>query len=212
MQLTKFTHSCVRFDDGDRRLVIDPGTFSEVDQALDGVSTVLITHEHFDHLDVDKLLAAAQRDSALQVWAPASLRETLSALGDRLTLVGPGEMFQAGGFDVETFGGQHAVIHPQIPVITNVGYLMGGVYHPGDSFTVPSKPVSTLLLPLHAPSSKTSEVVDFAIALRAPKEVQIHHVLLIDPARTMVEGMVGNLAGPHGVELQHLNPADTVTV
>ena len=31
MQLTKFTHSCVRLDDGDRRLVIDPGVFSEVE-------------------------------------------------------------------------------------------------------------------------------------------------------------------------------------
>ena len=49
MQLTKFTHACVRLDDGNRSLVIDPGVFSEVEAALDGVSTVLITHEHVDH-------------------------------------------------------------------------------------------------------------------------------------------------------------------
>ena len=29
--LTKFTHSCVRLDDGDRSLIIDPGAFSETD-------------------------------------------------------------------------------------------------------------------------------------------------------------------------------------
>ena len=28
MQLTKFTHACVRLDDGDRSLTIDPGAFS----------------------------------------------------------------------------------------------------------------------------------------------------------------------------------------
>ena len=46
------------------------------------------------------------------------------------------------------FGGQHALIHPAIPMIANLGYLVdGSVYHPGDSFTVPTAPVSTLLLP-----------------------------------------------------------------
>ena len=28
MRLTKYTHACVRLDDGDRHLVIDPGSFS----------------------------------------------------------------------------------------------------------------------------------------------------------------------------------------
>ena len=46
MLLTKFTHSCVRLEDGDRALVIDPGVFSEVEAALSGVNRVLITHEH----------------------------------------------------------------------------------------------------------------------------------------------------------------------
>jgi len=42
-RLTKFTHSCVRLDDGDRSLVIDPGVFSETDVAYDGADAVLIT-------------------------------------------------------------------------------------------------------------------------------------------------------------------------
>jgi L-ascorbate metabolism protein UlaG (beta-lactamase superfamily) len=60
--LTKFSHSCVRFDDGDRSLVIDPGTLSETDVALDGAGGVLITHEHPDHFDVDAVRSAAAAD------------------------------------------------------------------------------------------------------------------------------------------------------
>ena len=41
MQLTKYTHSCVRIDDGDRALVIDPGMFSETAIALDDAHAVL---------------------------------------------------------------------------------------------------------------------------------------------------------------------------
>ena len=155
MRLTKYTHSCIRLDDGSGALVIDPGTFSETQLAVAGVHAVLITHEHADHLDAPALLAAAKADPSLQVWAPASVALSLGVLGDRVTAVGPGESFSAGGFSVRTFGGLHALIHPLIaPPVANVGYLVeGAVYHPGDSFMVPPVPVETLLIPIHAPWS-----------------------------------------------------------
>lgn len=212
MQLTKYTHACVRLDDGERSLVIDPGVFSEVDAALDGVHAVLITHEHVDHLDVDALRAAIDRDSALQVWAPAPVADQLD-LGDRVTVAAPGDAFSAGGFDVTAHGGQHALIHPSIPAIANVGYVVdGSVYHPGDSFHVPTVPVRALLAPLHAPWSKLSEVIDFVISVRAAKAFNVHDSLLTDTGRNMVESQVGRLGGEHGVEFAHLAPAESVDV
>lgn len=211
MQLTKFTHACVRLDDGDRNLVIDPGVFSEVEQALAGAAAVLITHEHPDHLDADKVRAALDKDSGLQLFAPSSVTAQLAELGDRVVTVEPGDRFEAGGFTVTAYGGQHAVIHPMIPVIPNVGYLVDGVYHPGDSFTVPTEPVRTLLLPTNAPWSKASEVVDFAVSVRAPRVHQIHDSLINDAYANIVEGHLAAIAGPHGVTVQHLKPTESVT-
>jgi L-ascorbate metabolism protein UlaG (beta-lactamase superfamily) len=213
MQLTKYTHACVRLDDGDRSLVIDPGVFSELDAALDGVSAVLITHEHADHLHFDRLSAALTADPRLQVWAPLGVVETLDEFGDQVVAVDPGETFEAAGFTVQTFGGQHAVIHPSIPVIANVAYLVDdAVYHPGDSFTVPSAEVATLLLPTHAPWNKVEEVIDFAIAVRAPQVFQIHDSLITDIAANMIEGHVARLSAPFGVEFRHLAPTESVAV
>jgi L-ascorbate metabolism protein UlaG (beta-lactamase superfamily) len=212
MQLTKFTHACVRFDDGDRALVIDPGGFSEVEQALDGVDAVLITHEHADHLDADRLRAAAKANPRLRIWAPSAVTESLADLGEQAVAVGAGESFDAGGFAVRTFGGQHAVIHPSIPVIANVGYLIeNSVYHPGDSFTVPSAPVATLLVPLNAPWSKAAEVIDFVISVRAPKVHPVHDVLLTDVGRGIVEGHVSRIGAEHGSEYAYLAPGATVS-
>jgi L-ascorbate metabolism protein UlaG (beta-lactamase superfamily) len=212
MQLTKFTHACVRFDDGDRALVIDPGVFSEVEQALDGVDAVLITHEHADHLDADRLRAAAKANPRLRIWAPSAVTESLADLGEQAVAVGAGESFDAGGFAVRTFGGQHAVIHPSIPVIANVGYLIeNSVYHPGDSFTVPSVPVATLLVPLNAPWSKAAEVIDFVISVRAPKVHPVHDVLLTDVGRGIVEGHVSRIGAEHGSEYAYLAPGATVS-
>lgn len=212
MQLTKYTHACVRLDDGDRSLAIDPGAFSEVDQAVDGVAAVLITHEHMDHVDVDKVRAALGRDSRLRLYAPSSVTSTFADLGEQIVTVAPGESFEAAGFAVRTYGGQHALIHPEIPMIANVGYLIEGIYHPGDSFTVPSEPVETLLVPTNAPWSKAAEVIDFAVAVRAPRAHQIHDSLVTDVYAGIVEGHLGRITAPHGVQFQHLRPAETVTV
>lgn len=212
MQLTKYTHSCVRFDDGDRTLVIDPGVFSEVAAALDGADAVLITHEHADHIDVDQLTAAAERNPRLAIWAPASVASQLE-LGEQVAVAEPGQAFDAAGFGIRTFGGQHAVIHPSIPMIANVGYLVeDSVYHPGDSFSVPTAKVDVLLAPLHAPWSKMSEVIDFVVAVRAAKTINLHDSLLTDTGRGMVEGHVGRIAGDYGTEFRHLAPGDTLDV
>jgi L-ascorbate metabolism protein UlaG (beta-lactamase superfamily) len=214
MRLTKYTHSCVRVDDGGQALVIDPGTFSETQLALDGVHAVLITHEHADHLDAPALLAAAQADTALRVWAPAPVAELLAPLGDRVTAVGAGETFSAGGFSVRTFGGLHALIHPLVgTLVANVAYLVeGSVYHPGDSFTVPPVPVETLLIPIHAPWSKIGEVIDFAAAVRAPRAFQIHDALLNDAGGGLVDRLLGSVAATYGTTYTRLAATQSVEV
>ena len=212
MRLTKYTHSCVRLDDGGRALVIDPGTFSETQLALDGAHAVLITHEHADHIDAPALLAAAQADAALRVWAPAPVAELLASLGDRVTAVGADESFSAGGFAVRTFGGLHALIHPLIAApVANVSYLVeGAIYHPGDSFMVPQVPVETLLIPIHAPWSKIGEVIDFAAAVRAPRAFQIHDALLSDIGSALVDRLVGTVGATYGTTYSRLATTESV--
>lgn len=211
MKLTKFNHSCVRLEDGSHTLVIDPGAFSTPAEALAGADGVLITHEHPDHVDVDALLAAAAEQTDLRVWAPASLAGTLAALGDRFTAVGPGEEFDAVGYDISPIGGQHALIHPLVPIISNVGYVVNGLlYHPGDSFIVPPASIDTVLVPIHAPWSKVGEVIDFIIATKAKQSFQIHDGLLNATGLGMVEGMATRFAGVYGSTFTHLDPSDSV--
>lgn len=211
MNLTKFTHSCVRLDDGERSLVLDPGVFVEFDAALDGTDAVLITHEHPDHVDVPKLQDAARRNSALRIWAPDSVAPSLG-LGDQAVITAPGKSFDAGGFSIRTYGGQHALIHTSIPVVVNVGYLIDDtVYHPGDSLIVPPVEVPLLLAPLHAPWSKAAEVADFIVGVR-PRQVRpIHDGLINDIGRGIIESVVGRVVDGHGVDYTSWRPADTVT-
>lgn len=218
MKLTKFTHSCIRLEREGSVLVIDPGTFSEVDDALDGAAAVLVTHEHPDHLDEDRVVAVLAARTSLEVWAPLGVARTLierlgtSAEG-RIHTVAGGEHFSVAGFRVRTFGGQHALIHPLIPLVANVGFLIEEtLYHPGDSLIVPEAPVGTLLVPVHAPWSKLAEVVDFVVAVRAPQALQIHDALLNGTGLGMVEGHVTRLGARYGTEFRHLEVRESIEV
>jgi L-ascorbate metabolism protein UlaG (beta-lactamase superfamily) len=212
MRLTKLGHACVRLTEGDRTLVLDPGAFSEPAAALEGAQAVLITHEHADHVDVEAVTAALAADSALHVWAPTAVA---AGFGDRATAVGPGETFEAAGFTIGTYGGQHAPIHTAIPLCANVGFRVtdgqASVYHPGDSYAVPTDPVSLLLLPTSGPWLSVGAAIDFATAVRAPKAVQIHDALLSDLGATVTENIVGGVIGQYGVAFSHLGLGESVS-
>lgn len=220
MLLTKFTHACIRIEHNGAVLVLDPGNFSEVEDALDSAAAVLITHAHPDHFDKDRISAAVRDSETLEVYAPegvaAQLTDALRGSGaaSRVHAVEPEQTYSIAGFDVRTFGGQHALIHPHIPVIPNIGYLVNGeLYHPGDSFIVPhGVQIGTLLVPVHAPWSKVAEVIDFVTAVRAAKAHQIHDALLNETGLSMVEGHVSRLGKRYGTEFQHLEPRQSVTL
>jgi len=202
MELTKKRHACVRLEKDGRTLVIDPGAFSEQDAAL-GADAVLVTHEHADHFSEDRLRRALEANPAAELWTLRSVADQLSAaFPGRVHTVGHGDAFTAAGFDVRVYGELHAVIHPDIPRITNVGYLVdGAVFHPGDALTVPDHPVDTLLLPVMAPWNKISEVIDYVREVRPRRSVDVHDALLTDLARPIYDLQIGNLGGADHLRL-----------
>lgn len=180
MELTKYTHSCVVLADAGRRLLIDPGVWTEP-AALEGVSQVLVTHDHYDHLDVERLLAAGRADSAFVVFGPAAVVELLAGLGPAAVTVQPGQQFTAAGFSVAAVGGDHAEIYDGAPGTSNLGYVIEGeVYHPGDSLHVPTQAVRTLLVPAAAPWLKLAEAIDFVRAVEPAHAHPIHDATLSD--------------------------------
>ena len=210
MELTKHGHAFVVLSVDDRRLVIDPGVFTDPG-ALAGASAVLVTHEHPDHFAADRVRAALDEDPALEVWTNPSVAGQLEGLGGRVHVVGDGDALTVAGFDVHVHGELHAVIHPEIPRTRNVGFLVQGqVFHPGDALTVPDEPVATLLLPLHAPWSKVSELIDYVRAVDADQAFAVHDGLLNDAGLGVVGGLLGERGPGTPTPFSRLAPGDSV--
>jgi len=209
MELTKHGHACVVLSDGERRLVIDPGAFTEP-SALDGASAVLITHEHADHFVPDRVRAALDSDPALEVWTNKSVAAQLEGLGGRVHVVGNGDAVTAAGFEVTVHGELHAEIHPDVPRIANIGFLVNGqVFHPGDALTVPDQPVETLLVPMHAPWSRTADLIDYVRAVHADQAFGVHDGLLNDTGCGLVTGLLGERGPGTPTPFSRLAPGDS---
>jgi L-ascorbate metabolism protein UlaG (beta-lactamase superfamily) len=181
MRVTKYEHSCVLVEDGDVRILIDPGELTHGFVNLTGLSAILVTHQHFDHIDLARIVPLLERNAAAALYTDEA---TASILADRDIRARParqGDRLDVG-VDVVVHGAEHAVIHPEIPVIPNVGYLIGGrFFHPGDSFTVPDVPVEVLGLPTAAPWLKASEAIEFLRAVAPRIAIPIHEGLLARP-------------------------------
>jgi L-ascorbate metabolism protein UlaG (beta-lactamase superfamily) len=202
MRLTKLGHACTRFDKDGAVLVIDPGAFSDP-QALAGANAVLITHEHFDHIEPERLRSALDADPGLHLWSTAAVAEQFSHLGVRVHTVGHGDTFSAAGFDVHVYGSEHAVLHQDIPMIANVGFMLDGeVFHPGDALTVPEDPVGTLLIPASAPWLKLSEMIDYGRTVAPRRGYTIHDALFSDTGLTVLGAFLG-MAGEQFVQLEN---------
>ncbi|CAM5715341.1 MBL fold metallo-hydrolase [Streptomyces canarius] len=79
-----------------------------------------------------------ENNPAAHIWTLKSVADQVeAAFPGRVGTVGHGDTFTAAGFDVQVHGELHAVIHPDIPRITDVGYLIDGgkVFHPGDALS-----------------------------------------------------------------------------
>jgi L-ascorbate metabolism protein UlaG (beta-lactamase superfamily) len=212
MRLTKQGHACIRLEQDGTTLVLDPGAFSQPD-AVVGADAVLITHEHMDHFAEDRIRAAAADDPKLRIFANRAVAAKLDGLGDRVQVVGDGDTFSVNGVEVEVHGELHAVIHPEIPRITNVGYLVDGrLFHPGDALTVLDRPIDTLLLPAHAPWSKTAELIEYVREAHAGRVIPVHDGGLSDLGRSMVQNLVGGGGPKTGVSYQPVADSETIDI
>jgi L-ascorbate metabolism protein UlaG (beta-lactamase superfamily) len=206
MEIVHLGHACLRLTHGGVSLLVDPGGFSEgLGDSLaqpgrwDDLAAVLVTHAHPDHLDPELVPVLAERAGSDGLVAEANAADVVTEAGGTARVLGVGDRLEIGPFEVEGVGGQHAVIHADVPRIGNVGLLVraGGttVFHPGDAYDTAPGGVDVLATPLNAPWAAVKETVEFVRAVAPQVVVPIHDGLLREDRREIYLGHVRRLGG-----------------
>ena len=161
MHIKKLSHCCLIIDVNQKRIVLDPGSYSiEEHDKVASADIVLITHEHQDHFHLESLKALVKRSKDIVVITNDSVGEILVKEGIEHKVMKHGNAIDVKGVHIEAYGEKHALIHSSIPQSSNVGFFIENrFFFPGDAFTDPQKPVDVLALPVAGPWLKISESI-----------------------------------------------------
>ncbi len=184
MQLTHFGHACVLVETATARLLIDPGTLASGFEPASDLDAVLITHQHPDHLDLARLPGLLAANPSALLLVDAGSAPLVRDAGLPHSVIGPGDRMSAGGARIDVIGGEHALVHADIPVVPNGALVIdeGAFYHPGDSWVVPEQDIDVFGLPASGPWVKVGEAVDFMRAVAPRIAVPIHEAALASTA------------------------------
>lgn len=162
MQLTKYDHACLLIDSDSRRLLIDPGSYTNLPDGLAGIGAIVVTHEHFDHLDVPNLRRVLEQSPEAKIFSTEHVAASLKEEGLDCQAVTGQSTETAAGFQLHFKEVDHSIIYG----VSSCRNLCIGVddflYYPGDSFAHDDRRYQVLALPASGPWFNMAEAIDMA--------------------------------------------------
>ena len=214
MRLTHLGHACLLVETGGQRVLIDPGVFSPGFVDVTGLDVILVTHQHPDHLDLQRLPAMLEANPQARLYAEPQAAAVMAEAGVASEHTMAGQVLTIGRVQITPVGEKHALINEALPRIGNLGLVLRSesepsLFHPGDAYDGEPGQIDILALPLNAPWTASRDTVAFAQRISPRVSVPIHDMLLSAIGRQLYLSHVQSF-GPTGMEVRDLSDGASV--
>ena len=198
MRITHLGHASLLVEIAGSRILLDPGGFSPAAQEQRDLDAVAVTHQHPDHLDVERLPDLLRSNPKAMLLTDPDSADLLRDKGIEANAVSAGDEVAVGAATVTGVGELHALIHDDIPRIHNTGMRISAegeptMFHPGDALDAEPGRVDVLAFPLSAPWARSRDMTGFLRRLSPPHAIPIHDALLSAVGRALYLGQARNL-------------------
>jgi L-ascorbate metabolism protein UlaG (beta-lactamase superfamily) len=202
MRITKFGHSCLLIEEGKARFLLDPGVYNPTPDVSD-LDAILITHEHADHLSLSSLKKVLEKNPSAEIITHEGVGSVLAEEKIPYRIISDRETITVNGVAITSYGVNHEVLHQDIPIIRNTGFLIAKrFFYPGDKLYQPEVPVEILALPITAPWTTIGSIINYATLLAPKIAMPVHDgmlrqdVLVNGPTRALPR----KLLEAHGIQ------------
>jgi L-ascorbate metabolism protein UlaG (beta-lactamase superfamily) len=215
MRITHLGHACLLVEASGRRILLDPGAFSSRIVDLTGLDVILVTHQHADHVDLQRLPGLLEINPQARLYAEPQAAAVMAEAGIGAEHMVAGRALTFGRVEVTPVGDKHALINEVLPRVGNLGVVLRAegepsLFHPGDAYDCEPGQIDILALPLNAPWTASRDTIAFAQRISPRVCVPIHDALLSPIGRQLYLSQVKSF-GPEGMEVCDLfdgDPAD----
>lgn len=219
MRISKYIHSCLLVEEGEEKILFDPGTFSFIERRVSletfkDVTTVILTHQHPDHVDMNALKSILA-ESGASVITNSEGKAALAKENIEVRVVEEGS-YSTKNFTIRALSAQHEkILSPSLP--QNTAYILNDVFlNPGDSFASllsPLKGIQVLALPVSAPWTTEIGVAEFAQMIAPQMVIPVHDGYVKDFfLKQRYANYIQNFS-PLGIAFQSMGqPGDSVDV
>lgn len=200
MHITKYGHCCILIEINNKRILTDPGAFSSGHETLTDIDIILITHEHSDHCHTESIASLLEINPEAIVVSNSSVARLLEGKGIETHIIEGRDSATILDTVLEAFDGKHEEIFADYGIVQNTGYLIdGSFFYPGDAYTVPSKPVKVLALPVAGPWCKIADAIRYAVAVKPNTALPVHDAVLSEAGRKVTYGHFSRELGKEGI-------------
>lgn len=210
MNITKFGHCCLLLEVNEKRILVDPGRFSEQQNELIDIDIILITHEHADHCHTESIQKIIEKNPDVLIVTNTSVANLLRTLSIDVYVLEGSEAATVADVSLEAFDGPHVEIFEEFGMVQNTGYFVENYFFfPGDAYTIPNKLVTVLALPVAGPWCKASDAVHYALKVKPNVAIPVHDATLSAAGREVTYGLFSRELSKHDIKFVPMGEAES---